>query len=311
MRVWLHYLYRDLHSLPASQFSADPGNWDEIVQCVSDDLVFTRKPRHTAIPLQGHLVQVRHQPVKAKGDLHSCTLSDKRIWLRVRDPNTSKRKLSQSSMRILKLYEEWLDNLSPIRSMWPKPTWSGLCVANAFAAGSQAGIGGVIYFPSGVCRWFSLPLHSSDFDQLHIPVHDDLQKDIAALETLAQIALVYIAVKSFPGARIPIRVPTLSDNTGAESISNKLFTTQMPLALFLEKLCLIICSSHIGVEVQHIPGRDNEYADALSRWSNSGDPPHNFLVHDRFQLQLSDLWLFQSRPKLLPSETWIPWKFPD
>ena len=82
-------------------------------------------------------------------------------------------------------------------------------VADAFAAGSQAGIGGVIYFPPGVCRWFSLPLHSSDFDQLHIPVHDDLQKDIAALETLAQIALVCIAVKSFPGARIPIRVPTL------------------------------------------------------------------------------------------------------
>ena len=31
MRVWLHYFYRDLHSLPASQFSVDPGNWDEIV----------------------------------------------------------------------------------------------------------------------------------------------------------------------------------------------------------------------------------------------------------------------------------------
>jgi hypothetical protein len=38
MRVWLHYFYCDLHSLPASQFSVDPGNWDEIVQCVSKDL---------------------------------------------------------------------------------------------------------------------------------------------------------------------------------------------------------------------------------------------------------------------------------
>jgi len=206
-------------------------------------------------------------------------------------------------MRILKLYEEWMANLSPIRSMWPKPTWSGLCVAYAFAAGSQAGIGGVIYFPSGACRWLSLPLHSSDFDQLHIPAHTDLQTDIAALETLGQIALVNKAVRSFPGARIPIRVPTPSDNTGA----NKLFA----LALFLEKLCLIICSSRIEVEVQHIPGRDNEYADALSRWSNSGDPPHNFLFQDRIQLQLSDLWLFQSCPKLLPPDTWIPWKFPD
>ena len=27
MRTWLHYLYRDLHAIPASQFSVDPGSW--------------------------------------------------------------------------------------------------------------------------------------------------------------------------------------------------------------------------------------------------------------------------------------------
>jgi len=145
---------------------------------------------------------------------------------------------------------------------------------------------------------------------LQIPVHEDLQKSISALEALAQIALVLIAVQSFPGARIPVRVPTLSDNAGAESISNALFTTQMPLVLFLEKLCLLVCSSHIEVEVQHIPGKDNEYADALSRWNNSGDPPHHFLIQDRFPMQSSDLWLFSSRPRLLPSDAWIPWTFP-
>ena len=311
MRIWLHYLYRDLHAIPASQFSVDPGNWEEVLSCLSDDLIFTSKPRFSAIPIQGHLVQVRHQSVKSRSDLRNCALSDKRIWVRVRDPNTSKRKLSQSSLRILKLYALWLGRLSPLRSMWPKPTWQGLCVADAFASGDDCGIGGAIYFPSGSCSWFSLPMTGKDFKQLQIPMHEDLQKDISALEALAQIALVYIAVNSFPGSRIPIRVPTLSDNTGAEAISNKLFTTQMPMALFMEKLCLLISSSHTEVVVSHIPGKNNDIADALSRWNNEGSPPHHFLPQDRFDLQLSDLWLLEPKPRLIPQDTWIPWQFPS
>ena len=47
--------------------------------------------------------------------------------------------------------------------------------------------------------------------------------DIGCLETLAQLALVFIATKFFPGSRIPIRIPMLSDNTTAESLTNKLF----------------------------------------------------------------------------------------
>jgi hypothetical protein len=194
--------------------------------------------------------------------------------------------------------------------MWPKPVWQGLCVADAYAAGSKAGIGGAIFLPSGACTWFSLQLQHSDFKSLNIPIHEDLQKDIASLETLAQIALVFITIQQFPGARIPIKIPTLSDNTGAEAVSNKLFTTNLPLALFLEKLCLLISTSHVEVEVNHIPGKDNTYADALSRWTNSGDPPCNFLLKDRIELQLSTLWKLDRMPKLVPSSAWIPWKLP-
>ena len=42
---------------------------------------------------------------------------------------------------------------------------------------------------------------------------------------------------SFPAHRFPICRRTLSDNTGAESGSNKLWTH--PLCVFLEKLCLL------------------------------------------------------------------------
>ena len=121
MRTWLHYLYRDLHSIPASQFSVDPGSWENVCQCLSDDLIFLKKPPHSAIPVHGHLIQVRHQAVSTKSDLFKCALSDKRIWLRVRDPQPSKRKLAPASIRILKMYSSWLSQLSPVKTMWPKP----------------------------------------------------------------------------------------------------------------------------------------------------------------------------------------------
>ena len=170
MRIWLHYLYKDLYSIPASQFSIDPGSWDEVLRCLSNELVFTSKPHHTAIPINGQLIQVRHHSVSNKLDLQNCLFSDKRIWLRIRDPNSSKRKLSPASMRILRLYQAWLEKISPVKSMWPKPTWPGLCVADAYAAGQLAGIGGAIFFPSGSCAWFSLPLTLADFQSLQIPV---------------------------------------------------------------------------------------------------------------------------------------------
>ena len=310
MRTWLHYLYRDLHSIPASQFSVDPGSWEAVCECVSESLVFFKKPPFSAIPINGQLIQVRHQPVKTKQDLLTCALSDKRVWLRIRDPNSSKRKFSQSSNRILQMYLQWIQHLPPAKSMWPKPHWQGICVADAYATGDHCGIGGMIYFPTGQCSWFSLPLRSSDFVDLKIPLHDNLQKDIASLETLAQIALVYITTQYFPGSRIPIRIPMLSDNTTAEAVSNKLFSTQMPIALFLEKLSLLIASSHVDVEVSHIAGHSNDQADALSRWDGIGDPPHHFMYHDRFPLSLPTLWNLERHPTLHPPDTRLPWTLP-
>ena len=194
--------------------------------------------------------------------------------------------------------------------MWPKQQWTGLCVADAFAAGDKCGIGGVIVFPSGQCSWFSLPMTHSYFQSLQIPVRENFQTDISSLETLAQIALVYIAIQFFPGSRISIRIPALSDNTTAEAASSKLFSTTMPTALFLEKISLLVSSSSIEVDVSHIPGHDNNFADALSRWDRVRQPPHHFLLHDRYQFSLRQLWNLEYRPRLMPPDIQPPWKFP-
>ena len=37
------------------------GCWEDVCSCISDDLLFVRKPPFTAIPIRGRLIQVRHQ----------------------------------------------------------------------------------------------------------------------------------------------------------------------------------------------------------------------------------------------------------
>ena len=310
MRTWLYSFYHDLHSVPASHYSLDPSNYSDFIRCLDDNLIFIRKPFGTAIPIGSKLLQVRHHQINSLNDLASCPISDRRIWIRLRDPGSSKRKLSPQSIKTLRMFDQWLRYLSPVISMWPKPQWPGICVADAFAANDRAGIGGAVHFPSGQYKWFSLPLCRQDFLDLEIPIHDNLQKDISSLETLAQIALIFVATRFQPGFRIPIKLPTLSDNSAAESVSNTLFTTTMPLALFTEKLSILISSTGIDVDTSHIAGHNNDLADKLSRWDGQGIPPCDMHISDRVSFKLSTLWFIHSGPKLFPPNVRIPWKLP-
>ena len=109
MSTWLHSLYRDLHAIPATQKNIDPDQWNLTMNCLSDQPVFEKRPSGSAIPVGGRLVQVRHQHVSKPSDVGRCLTSDKRIWLRIRDPASSKRRLSVSSLRFV----DW----GPIQAM--------------------------------------------------------------------------------------------------------------------------------------------------------------------------------------------------
>ena len=196
MRIWLHYLYKDLYSIPASHYSKDP---------------------------------VKHQPVTTLDDVRTLHLSDRRIRMRVRDPDSSRRRISTDSHRIITLFSDWLSVLSPVRPLVPKPLWQGEAAADACASGSECQIGGFVRTPDGRTYWFSERLTKTDFDSQKIPIASDLQRNTTCFETLAQMALLFLVSRSFPGFRLPLRVQTLSDNTGAE----------FPQCLFVEKLCLL------------------------------------------------------------------------
>ena len=142
MRPLLQHFYADLFSSPASLYSIDPGMWPDLWKHLNDSLQFISVPPGTGIPKDGLLVSVRHQPVSTKTDLANIRLSERRLWLRIRNPNSSKRTLSKSSVRCLQLFRTWIMHLCPLRSMYPKPIWPGFSAVDACAMGSTFQIGG-------------------------------------------------------------------------------------------------------------------------------------------------------------------------
>ena len=84
----------------------------------------------------------------------------------------------------------------------------------------------------------------------------------------------------------------------------------MPLALFLERLSILISSSNVQVDVNHIAGVSNDLADALSRWDQQGGPPCICNRDDRFPLSLGDIRSPHQTAQLYPSDAWVPRSLP-
>eukprot|EP00435_Cladocopium_sp_Y103_P038655 s2653_g10.t1 len=237
-------------------------------------------------------------------------LSERRTWLRLRDPASIRRNLSSDSHRILQMYACWLQSVSLVKCLRPKPLWSGECAADAMASGDICQIGGFIRYPSGTTIWFSEKFSFDDFAALDIPVTREMQKCIASFETLAQIAILYIFSRSSPGFRFPLRIQSLTDNSGTEAGGNKLFSTTTPLNVFLEKLTLLCTVSGMELDLSHIAGDRNEEADALSRWNFQSDPPFQHALYNRFAISLQQLWHPEASVSVHPPSTYLAWQIP-
>ena len=76
-------------------------------------MTFVKRPPQTMIPVWGTLVSVRHVATPYLDALQTVHISDKRIWMRIKDPNSERRHVSIQSHRILQLYKKWLSNSAP------------------------------------------------------------------------------------------------------------------------------------------------------------------------------------------------------
>jgi hypothetical protein len=310
MRPLLQHFYADLFSSPASLYSIDPGMWPDLWQHLNDSLQFISVPSGTGIPKGGLLVSVRHQPVSTKTDLANIRLSERRLWLRIRNPNSSKRTLSKASVRCLQLFRTWIMHLCPLRSMYPKPIWPGFSAADACAMGSTFQIGGFIALDEHKF-WFSEQFTVTEVIELGLPMRSEAQKDIACYETLAQMALLYTFASQYPHQRLRVTLPTVSDNTSAEAGVNQLFTTSEPLCFFLEKIGQLSSYLNVDMDTSHISGIDNSIADLLSRWDFSSPLPPGFTPSNRINLTLTDLWMIKSSLRVVPPDLQLLWSLPN
>ena len=289
MRAMLHPFYRDLWSPAATNFSVAPSSWHSIRNFLDASLRFVRSPPHTAIPVGAKLLSARHIPLLCLADLSKVAVTHKRLWLRIECLSSSRRKLSSASTRALHAFERWLQFVPPLASMRPSPHADVEAFADASAKGRHCCLGGFVSSPSLGQVWFSESFSVSDFEEVGIPFGSDLAKEIASCEALAQAGLILGLSALAPCCRVPLCLPSLCDNTGAESGLNKMFSTKHPLGLVLEHIALLASILRITLDVSHVPGAKNVKADALSR-PDEHPVPSDCLPSQRMRFSLANLW---------------------
>ncbi|CAE7795651.1 Gapdh [Symbiodinium sp. CCMP2592] len=306
MRAMLHPFYKDLWSPAATNFSIAPESWHSICNFLDSSLRFKASPPHTAIPAGAKLLSARHVPFATLADLSKVAVTHKRLWLRVECLSSSRRKLSSASIRSLQAFERWLQHVAPLASMRPSQVADVEVFADASASGPSCSLGGFVSCPVlGQVR-FAETFSVQEFEAAGIPFGNDLAKKIASCEALAQAGLIHALSRLAPCSRVPLRLPSLCDNSGAEAGLNKMFSTKHPLGLVLEHIALLAAMHRISIDVSHVPGAKNCKADALSRPAEYPTPP-DCLPCQRIRFGLSALWEPRPAVQIFPSSFTLPW----
>ena len=158
--------------------------------------------------------------------------------------------------------------------------------------------------------WFPESFRVSDFTSLGLPMKAEANLDIVSYETLAQIGLMLCFATACVGGRLRVRLPSWSDNSGTESVANKLFTTVVPLCHFAQRLATLAWSTAVSLDCSHISGCHNEKADWLRRWSGADALPDEWVPEHRVRLPLSMLWEGERDVRLFPSDARMLWQPP-
>ena len=311
LKPWLCSLYHDAARPLATNFSVSMVVWQRLSEFLSTDMVFKHVPPGTSISVGSRLISARHVNLTCLNDLKKVKCTGRRVWLRVADIATVKRKLSQPSRQFLEFWLQWCTQpklFYPLQL--PKFDFSLQSAADACASGSSIGIGGWVRLPGQPVLWFSERFQVEQFRALGIQVRDPALSDIVAYELLAQIALVVCLATACRGGRLSLCMPSLSDNTGAEAMIHKMFTVEMPLCFFVHKLATVSWQSGITLDTSHICGVKNSEADFLSCWDGSCELPPVWDSSFRVSCDLSVIWDREPDVRLFPADAQLLWKPP-
>ena len=151
--------------------------------------------------------------------------------------------------------------------------------------------------------WFAL-----EFSVGELPaewgMRPDAQKDISAYELLAQGILLVCRARMLPPCRMQLELRSAVDNTAAEAVGNKLFTTAAPMKHVARSIALWAAALRVVPDLQHIAGDRNDLADGLSRGHSSALSVVS--AEQRVPISLLDFVACRGSSKLCPPEAKAP-----
>ena len=153
VRFLLTSLYRDLHSIPATNYNVKPTEWEYFLNLLNDCATITVH-NHLHLPIGSKVVEFKHTPISSSSQLPRDIPIERHAWIRLRDPNCDKRRLSDTSKETLLWSKRSLQPLLRSIPLSKSTQMTISAAADAFAADDEMGIGGWIKLENNLF-WFS------------------------------------------------------------------------------------------------------------------------------------------------------------
>ena len=205
-------LYRDQGLPPLVHVAVSPDLWARFRSALSPDLCLQREVGLGKLKPAG----ISEVPAAFPGK--------RRIWISVRMPTDSDRKLSPESREILSMWQSCLAADTPTFALAFAPLFHCEAFADACADSRSAGIGGFVRLE--LCMVPPFLLRSR-------PLRLVPQKFIAAWELFGQLALVWCVALLVSGAHPPLHFISRCDNAPSDSASWKGISTARGLCSLL------------------------------------------------------------------------------
>ena len=167
LRPWLCTLHDDVHRPLGTNVSVSPHYPARSSFDLSDKLHFTSAPPGTGVQPGSTLLSARYIELRCLADPPKVPVSSKRIWMRISDPTSSRRKLrefheaSRETRDVFRRLSSKQWRSRPLRSA---PHAQVSSASDAFGKGNDRGGGGWLTSASGQPGWFFSDIH---FLRLH------------------------------------------------------------------------------------------------------------------------------------------------
>ena len=267
LRSWLYHLYRSLYRPKMGLHNLSVYQLAELACCCSANFKVLRDLTRSDLRAGLKIMAIGNSPVTHLDHLLCPRLRSGRAWVKTADTNSLDTMIDDNAAEAAMRFQHFfLSNSSALVGReWQLPLTSTTCFAfaDAWADDSCGGMGG--WFASSQpsspteIKWFHIPLHLSQFPSKWGLT--SLQKAIATLELLAQCALLML----HPVTSSTICIVQHSDNLPSVGATAKGMSTKAPLCFGMTCLATIAVSRQIQVQISHVAGIRNEWADHISR----------------------------------------------